>query len=212
MAGMPAREGGRHRHRCHLPRGLSVGGCEQHWPGLLARVGLKSEGREGQGTRRLCRPHAQAARDRPGGTRPPRRHPGAAWPPTISYPEVSEKALDRRAWARVFPKGQGSPASGKVSRASPVPGPGASGGASCLGLLLRGWPCAAASQTPLLCCSSHPQPRELPAGEVRTSEARLSRPRGAHRAPPRVRMFCTEVKTPWGPPGITTHKIGRAHV
>lgn len=33
------------RHPCHLPQGPSAGGCGQRWPGLLPRVGLKSEER-----------------------------------------------------------------------------------------------------------------------------------------------------------------------
>lgn len=64
LGGWPGRsQGGRNGHHYHLPQGLSGGGCEQHWPGLLSRLGLKSEGRELQGVKQLRRPQAQVAGD-----------------------------------------------------------------------------------------------------------------------------------------------------
>lgn len=72
---------------CHLPQGLSGEGCEQHWPGLLPRLGLKSGG-EKTGCER-CRPRAQAEDPMWPQTLPP----GDAWLPTSSV----QKFLQR--WA-----------------------------------------------------------------------------------------------------------------
>ena len=137
----PTREGDRQEHHCHLPRGLSAGGCEPHWPGLLTRVGLKSEGREGHRTRPLCRLRAQVV------PTPPPGHQCLPCPPCgalhtvtrdslashhILRPEVSEKVAESSDCCA----GRRQPAAGKVSRASPVPGAWASCSAHSLGQLL----------------------------------------------------------------------------
>lgn len=111
---MPTREGDRQEHHCHLPRGLSAGGCEPHWPGLLTRVGLKSEGREGHRTRPLCRLRAQVVPTPPQGTSvclallvgPCTLSPGIVWPPTTSS---VQRFLKRWQKALIAVPGEGSP-------------------------------------------------------------------------------------------------------